>query len=128
MEELHREVELDCEPERAWEALTEESELEAWLGGEVEADLTPGGEIRVRDENGTERSGFVESVEPERELSFWWREEGEDEPSRVQFGLEPSESGEGCVVTVVETRPMVELERELAEITAGPTARALALA
>lgn len=114
-EEVRREVELDCEPERAWQALTDEDELGAWLGGEVEADLKPGGEILVREEDGTERSGFFETVEPD-EIAFWWSEE-EGESSRVEFGVIPAENGEGCVVTVVETRPMVELERELADIT-----------
>lgn len=31
-EEVRREVELDCDPERAWQALTDEEELGAWLG------------------------------------------------------------------------------------------------
>ena len=114
-EEVRREVELDCDPERAWQALTDEEELGAWLGGEVEADLKPGGEILVREEDGTERSGFFETVDPDG-ISFWWSEQ-EGESSRVEFGVTPAETGQGCVVTVVETRPMVELERELADIT-----------
>lgn len=126
MDKLEREVELDCEPERAWQALTEESELSEWLGGEVEADLRPGGEITVREEDG-ERHGFFETIEPGRELSFWWARDGE-ESTRVELGLEPSETGSGCVVRVTESRPMVELERELVEITgrrgAGPVASA----
>ena len=118
MEEMTREVELDCDPERAWEALTEESELSEWLGGEVEADLKPGGGITVRDEDGSERSGFFESVEPGREVSFWWSEDG-GESSRVELELLPSVEGEGCVVRVTESRPLVSLETELAEIVAG---------
>ena len=114
-EEVRREVELDCDPERALQALTDEEELGAWLGGEVEADLKPGGEIFVREEDGTERSGFFETVDPDG-ISFWWSEQ-EGESSRVEFGVTPAETGQGCVVTVVETRPMVELERELADIT-----------
>jgi len=121
MEEMTREVELDCDPERAWEALTEESELSEWLGGEVEADLKPGGEITVREEDGTERSGFFESVEPGREVSFWWSE-GDEESSRVELELLPSVEGDGCVVRVTETRPMIALEAELAEIVSdGPS-------
>ena len=128
MEEMTREVELDCDPERAWEALTEESELSEWLGGEVEADLKPGGEITVREEDGSERSGFFESVEPGREVSFWWSENGE-ESSRVELELLPSFDGEGCTVRVTESRPMIALETELAEIVSsgsgpGPVASA----
>jgi len=118
MDEMTREVELDCDPERAWQALTEESELSEWLGGDVEADLSPGGEITVRDEDGGERNGFFEAIEPGRELSFWWSREGE-ESTRVELELLPATEGEGCVVRVTESRPLVTLERELAEITSS---------
>jgi|GEM_PF-1456254 len=116
MEEIQKEVELDCDPERAWQALTEESELSEWLGGEVEADLRPGGEIVVHEEDGN-RSGFFETIDPGRELSFWWSRDGDEESTRVELELEPSKTGDGCLVRVTESRPMVELERELVEIT-----------
>ena len=119
MEEMKREVELDCDTDRAWQALTEEQELEQWLGGEVEADLKPGGDLTVRDADGSVREGFFESVEPGRKLSFWWTEQSEAEPSRVELTIE--EAGEGCRLRVVETRPMVGLEEELVRIaSAGP--------
>jgi len=132
MEEMTREVELDCDPERAWEALTEESELSEWLGGEVEADLKPGGGITVREEDGTEKSGFFESIEEEREITFWWSAEDE-ESTRVELELLPSVEGDGCVVRVTESRPLIALETELAEIASsgpgnGPVARAASFA
>ena len=132
MEEMTREVELDCDPERAWEALTEESELSEWLGGEVEADLKPGGGITVREEDGTEKSGFFESIEAEREITFWWSAEDE-ESTRVELELLPSGEGDGCVVRVTESRPLIALETELAEIASsgpgtGPVARAASYA
>lgn len=117
MDELKREVELDCEPDRAWRALTEESELSEWLGGEVEADLRPGGEITVREPDG-DRSGFFETIDAGRELSFWWSRPDE-ESTRVELTLEPGVDGEGCLVRVVESRPLIELERELVEISGG---------
>ncbi|MGK2956472.1 MAG: SRPBCC family protein [Solirubrobacterales bacterium] len=120
MEEMTREVELDCDPERAWQALTEESELSEWLGGDVEADLRPGGEITVREEDGSERSGFFESIEEEQGISFWWSSEDE-ESTRVELELLPAVEGDGCVVRVTETRPLFALETELAEIaSSGP--------
>jgi len=119
MDELTREVELDCDIDRAWHAISDETELEQWLGGEVEADLRPGGEITVKDEDGEVREGFVETVEPGREISFWWSSEGEDEASRVELELLPAVEGDGCVIRVTESRPMIELERELIEITGG---------
>lgn len=120
MEEMTREVELDCDPERAWQALTEESELSEWLGGDVEADLRPGGEITVREEDGSERSGFFESIEGEQGVTFWWSSEDE-ESTRVELELLPAVEGDGCVVRVTETRPLFALETELAEIaSSGP--------
>lgn len=119
MEEMTREVELDCEPERAWRAITEETELGEWLGGEVDADLRPGGEITVTTEDGGTREGFFETIDVGREVSFWWSDEREGESSRVELELLPAVEGDGCVVRVTESRPMVELERELAEIAGG---------
>ncbi len=116
MDEVVREVELDSDPERAWRAISEESELSEWLGGEVEIELEPGGEISVTGDEG-DRSGFVESVEEGRGLSFWWSE-GEDESTRVELEVIGEPETGGCLVRVTETRPLAGLERELADITA----------
>jgi len=129
MDELTREVELDCDPDRAWSALTEPDELSEWLGGEVEADVRPGGGITVETEDGETREGFFETVEPGREVSFWWSGEGETESSRVELELRPADEGDGCVVRVTESRPLIALETELAEIvSAGPGAGPVAAA
>lgn len=116
MDEVVREVELESDAERAWRAITEESELSEWIGGEVEIDLEPGGEISVDGEDG-DRCGFVESVEEGRSVSFWWSRDGE-ESSRVELEVIDQPERQGCVVRVTETRPLAGLERELAEITA----------
>lgn len=116
MDEVSREVELESDPAEAWEAISEESGLSGWLGEEVEIDLVPGGEISVT-EDGEIRTGFVESVEEGKGISFWWARPGE-ESSRVELEVISDSDGEGCVVRVTETRPLVELERELADITA----------
>jgi uncharacterized protein YndB with AHSA1/START domain len=116
VDEVVREVELESDAERAWRAITEESELSEWIGGEVEIDLEPGGEITVSGED-DDRSGFVESVDEGRSLSFWWSEEGE-ESSRVEFEIIDQPEKQGCTVRVTETKPLAGLERELADITA----------
>lgn len=116
MDEVTREVELDSEPGEAWEAISEESGLSGWLGDEVEVDLVPGGGITVS-EDGETRTGFVESVEEGRGISFWWALPGE-ESSRVELEVIGADDGAGCVVRVTETRPLVGLERELVDITA----------
>ena len=116
MDEVSREIELDSDPEVAWEAISEGSELSDWLGDDVEIDLSPGGEIRVGDGD-SRRSGFVESVEDGRGLSFWWAEDG-SESTRVELEVIARPAQEGCVVRVTESRPLAGLERELAEMTA----------
>lgn len=116
MDEVVKEVELDSEPERAWRAISEESELSEWLGGDVEIDLVPGGEISVRDEEG-DRTGFIESVDEGRGITFWWSVE-EDESTRVELEIISGPDREGCIVRVTETRPLAGLERELSELTA----------
>ena len=116
MDEVTREVEVDSDPERAWQAISEESELSEWLGGDVEIDLVPGGDITVRDE-GTEKTGFVESIEEGSSISFWWAEDGE-ESSRVELEVVADPGTDGCVVRVTESRPLAGIEHELADLTA----------
>lgn len=116
VDEVVKEVELESEPERAWRAISEESELSEWLGGEVDVDLVPGGEISVQDEAG-DRTGFVESVDEGRGIAFWWSV-GEEESTRVELEVISDPDREGCVVRVTESRPLAGLERELSELTA----------
>lgn len=116
MDEVKREIELDAEPIEAWEAISDESELSEWLGREVRVDLVPGGDISVRDDE-SERTGFVEKVEEGRSISFWWSED-EGESTRVELEVIADPARDGCVVRVTESRPLADLERELAEITA----------
>jgi len=119
MDEVTRELELDSEPEEAWRAISDQDGLAEWLGEEVEIDLEPGGEIAVTEEGET-RTGFVEQVDEGRSLSFWWSAPGE-ESSRVELEVIADQAGDGCVVRVTETMPLVELERELADIAAVAT-------
>jgi len=119
MDEVTREVELDSDPERAWQAISEQSELSEWLGGEVTIDLRPGGDLRVREED-AERTGFVEEVDQGRRLSFWWSYRGQ-EATRVELEVTGHPSGVGSTVRVTESRPLAGLERELADITALAT-------
>lgn len=116
MDDVKKELELDCEPERAWRAISEPAELSEWLGGEVDVELRPGGPLTVTGED-LERSGFVEEVDEGRSLTFWWSGTSE-EATRVELEVVEAVSGEGCVVRVTETRPLSDLEEELADITA----------
>ena len=94
---VERERVLDAEPERVWDALTDEYLLQEWLEPDRERS-----EVRV--------------VEEERELAFTWSRPGEGE-SLVTFTLEPLEAGTRLIVT----------ERALTGPTAIATAAAGAM-
>ena len=72
MPSVRRELTLPVEPERAWELITDPDELEGWLADEVELEPEEGGDVHVTFEDGEQRWGTVEEVEPERRLVFSW--------------------------------------------------------
>jgi len=101
MSEVRRETTLPNDPDDVWHAISDERELERWLGEEVELDPVEGGDVRVvRD--GEERSGRVEEVDHGNRLVFTWARPGEDD-SRVEFTVLPHP--EGARLVVVESAP-----------------------
>src|SRR6266576_402963 len=60
---VRRSVVLPAPLEVVWALVTEADHLSAWLGGEVEVDPCPGGQIVVR-EDGRLRRGVIVDVEP----------------------------------------------------------------
>ena len=110
--ELTREVTLPATADEVWRSLEEP----AWLGEDASIELHPDGEVRAGD-----RSGFVEEVEDERLLVFWWAAPDEDS-TRVELSLE--EDGDVTHVRVVESRPFAMLDLYGAEIvTSAPPFR-----
>src|SRR6478752_984078 len=101
MPSVRREVVLPIDPERAWELITEPDELEGWLADEVELEPEEGGEVHVTFEDGEERWGTVEEVEPERRIAFTWGD------SRVEWTLEPAVGGTRLVVVERTLAPVV---------------------
>ena len=93
---IERETVLEAEPERVWEALTDESLLSEWFADDAELDPVEGGEVGFSFDDG-ERRGTVHTADPERELAFTWARPGEGE-SLVTFRLEPLEVGTRLVV------------------------------
>ena len=108
--ELTREITLPATAEEVWQSLEEP----AWLGEDASIELEPDGEVRAGD-----RTGFVEEVEEERRLVFWWASPDEDS-TRVELSLE--EDGDVTHVRVLESRPLAMLDLYGAEIvtTAPP--------
>jgi uncharacterized protein YndB with AHSA1/START domain len=113
---VHRSVVLRAPIGTVWAAITEAGHLSAWLGGEVELDPFPGGQILVREDGGRLRRGVIVDVEPLRHLEVQWlpasRRVGfvwgpDDEPAGagggLEFRLEPV--GDGTRLIVLERPP-----------------------
>jgi uncharacterized protein YndB with AHSA1/START domain len=109
-DEVTRETVVPAGSDEVWRAVTSPG----FLGDDIELELDEGGPLRADD-----REGFVEEVEPERRLAFWWAAPGEDS-TRVEIDLETVDAG--TLVRVTESRPL-ELVPEWA---AGPQALAAA--
>jgi uncharacterized protein YndB with AHSA1/START domain len=110
--ELTREITLPATAEEVWSSLAEP----AWLGEDASIELCPDGEVRAG-----ERTGFVEEVEEERRLVFWWAAPEEDS-TRVELELEEDDGV--THVRVVESRPLAMLDLYGAEVvTAAPPRR-----
>lgn len=101
-EEIVRSVDLPASPEEVWVALTDDSLLGDWLGGDVEIDARPGGSIRFHDGDEVRR-GAIDTFIERRRLSFIWYV-NEEEPTEVVFEIEPGERG--TILTVTE-RPFI---------------------
>jgi uncharacterized protein YndB with AHSA1/START domain len=102
--ELTREITLPATAEEVWRSLEEP----AWLGEDARIELHPDGEVCAG-----ERTGFVEEVEEERRLVFWWAPPNEDS-TRVEIELDEDDGV--THVRVVESRPLAMLDLYGAEI------------
>jgi uncharacterized protein YndB with AHSA1/START domain len=110
--ELTREITLPASADEVWRTLEEP----LWLGEDATIELHPDGEVHAGD-----RTGFVEEVEEERRLVFWWAAPDEDS-TRVELSLE--EDGDVTHVRVIESRPLAMLDLYGAEIvTSAPPFR-----
>jgi uncharacterized protein YndB with AHSA1/START domain len=90
---VNREVVLPVPRERAWELITEPSELEGWLADEVEFEAAEDAPVRVAWDSGEEREGVVEAVEDGERIVFRWGD------SRVEWALTDVPGGTRFVVT-----------------------------
>jgi uncharacterized protein YndB with AHSA1/START domain len=123
---VERTIELAEPPETVWRAITSSRELAAWFGAAAEVDAKPGGAVRFRWPDGSERRGVVEIAEAPRRFAFRWRPivrlpEGVSmgNVSRVELRLEPRESG-GTRLTVSESPGIAGVEAIGRTIHAAP--------
>lgn len=138
---LQREIVLPVDVDALWSALTDQDKVAGWMGARVEWELVPGAPARFREEDGRQRDGRMELVEPGRRLRFrWWpvrqsgpsaqqrriedceeeqsrsgEEPSGDEPSEVTYELTPVPEGTRLRVT----------ERPLSEPRAQASAQAV---
>lgn len=71
--EPHRfSIEIGAPPEGVWRALTDPVLFSQWYGATVRIDARSGGAATFRFEDGIERTGVVEIIEPPRLLLFRW--------------------------------------------------------
>ncbi len=103
-EPIRKELHLEASPEEVWGALIHD--LSSWFGAAAEIDPRPGGAVRFRWPDGTERRGLVETCDPPRRLAFRWRElRGAGvglvigDVSTVEFVLEPDAGATRLTVT-----------------------------
>jgi uncharacterized protein YndB with AHSA1/START domain len=114
---VRRSVVLPAPPDAVWAALTDAGHLSAWLGGDVELDPFPGGQIVIR-EDGRLRRGVIVDIEPLRHLEIRWLPRshrvgfiwGPDEDpagsaGEVEFVLEDEPQQAGTRLTVTERAP-----------------------
>lgn len=86
-------VVVDTTPELAFEAVTSTGELREWCADQAWAEPRPGGRFALHWNSGYHAEGtFLEVDPPRRAAVTWW---GTDEPgkTKVEFVVEPRESG-----------------------------------
>jgi uncharacterized protein YndB with AHSA1/START domain len=114
---VRRSVVLPAPVEAVWAALTDPEQLSAWVGGEVELDPFPGGQITVQ-EDGRLRRGVIVDIEPLRRFEIRWLPRStrlgflwapDDEPAgsggALEFRLDPVPELGATHLTVVERPP-----------------------
>jgi uncharacterized protein YndB with AHSA1/START domain len=116
---VRRRVLLPAPVEAVWAAITDAAQLSAWLGGEVDLEPFPGGQVALSD-GGRLRRGVIVDLEPLRHLEIRWlpvpRRMGflwgpDDAPAgsggEVEFLLKPVPESPACTyLTVIERAPV----------------------
>jgi uncharacterized protein YndB with AHSA1/START domain len=111
MSEVRRETTYPNEPDEVWHAISDERELERWLGEEVELDS-------------------VEDADEHRRVAFTWTRPG-DEESRVELTVLPDAIGSRLIVVErlgAGAAPMASAEAWTSRLTSLREALSLVLA
>jgi uncharacterized protein YndB with AHSA1/START domain len=104
MDHVEREVEVPKPAAEVWRVMADPERLGAWLGGNLDAEIRPGGRGSFRTPDGVARRVFVLAVDDGHELCFrWWPETDVGDASTVTITVEERGDGESSV-RVRETR------------------------
>jgi uncharacterized protein YndB with AHSA1/START domain len=97
---VRRTVDLDCDATTLWRLVSDAGELGAWLGDDVELDLSVGGSGHLVDDDGVRRQITVTGLTTGERLAFtWWPGDDEGVASDVVFTVEETDSGARLVIT-----------------------------
>lgn len=110
---IEKRIELKAPVSRVWKAITDHEEFGQWFRVKLDAPFAPGqvstGHITYPGYEHLKWNAVVQRMEPERLFSFTWHPYAVDqsvdysaeEPTLVEFRLEPT--GSGTMLTVTES-------------------------
>ena len=100
-----RRTALPADRREVWRHLTDTALLGAWLGADVDVEVSPGSMGTVTFGDGRRRQIVVTHVEDERRVGFvWWDGADADEVSAVELHLDDdTDAADRAVLTVTET-------------------------
>lgn len=102
MPQVIRSIEIQAPPKMVWRWFTTQEALRRWISSSIEIDLRVGGRYRfLGPDDKTWVSGSVLQMEPEKNLTLSWLEEGAgwQHPARLVLTLAPT--GTGTRVTLI---------------------------
>ena len=89
---LEKELFINATPQRVFQALTEQADLERWFVQKAEVDLRPGGAIRLEWAPDVVEIGTILVLDPPHRLSYRW-EALEPSPTTITFELTAENDG-----------------------------------
>jgi uncharacterized protein YndB with AHSA1/START domain len=100
---ISRRLELRHPREKVWAALTTVEGLAGWFGNQVEGEIAPGQNVRMRWDHGHEACLAIKVVDPMDVFAYCWgiagAAQGDPRRTYVEFRLEPVAAGTILIVT-----------------------------